>query len=294
MSILESYSTTVLMPYANKEDQKAASKRWYEKNHLLTKARAKTRAKVHPEKIKKRPEYKHGWYVKNRDQILQSRVIYRAENSDQIKETFRTWYERKRKDPEFVLLMKKRGRLYRESLRFIAMSMLGGSCTSCGESEIDFLVVDHVNNDGAEHRKELRSLGKGTSISVYIEIRDGVPSREYQLLCWNCNYKKIPKVLHSSTRPKIIDSERAYKFKLKSAVFKKLGSSCFCCGTEDKDTFTIDHVNNDGSAHRKSQSRLKILREIRDSSDTSGYQILCWNCNCSKGLYGSCPHTRNP
>jgi hypothetical protein len=282
------------MPYANKEDKKAASKRWYGKNHLLTKARAKSRAKAHPEKIKKRPEYKHGWYVKNRDQILQSRVIYRAENSDQIKETLRIWYERKRKDPEFVLLIKKKGRLYRELLKLTAIALLGGSCKACGESEPDFLVVDHVNNDGAEHRKELRTLGKGTSIPVYIEIRDGVPSREYQLLCWNCNYKKVPKVLHDSTRPKLIGCERAYRSKLKNVVFEKLGSSCVCCGMGDKDVLTIDHMNNDGNECRKRQSRLQTLREIRDSSDTSIYQILCWNCNCSKGLYGSCPHTRSP
>ncbi len=280
------------MPYANKADQKAASKRWYEKNHSLTKARAKAHRKNHPERMKKRPKYKHGWYIKNKDRVLQSRVTYRAENPDRIRETLRAWYERKRRDPEFVLLMKTRGRLYRESLRFVAISLLGGMCVMCGESEIDFLVVDHVNNDGAEHRRELRSLGKGTSSSVYAEIRDGTPSREYQLLCWNCNYKKKPKTRYASSRHRLIDSERAYKSRLKDAVFEKLGPSCSCCGTEDKEILTVDHVNGGGGAHRKRQSRLEILREIRDSADTSEYQILCWNCNCSKGLYGSCPHAR--
>ena len=33
-------------------------------------------------------------------------------------------------------------------------SFYGNKCNCCGETEIKFLSLDHINNDGAKHRKE--------------------------------------------------------------------------------------------------------------------------------------------
>lgn len=59
----------------------------------------------------------------------------------------------------------------------------GGKCNCCGESLIEFLTIDHINNDGAEHRKR---MGKGTKIYMDI-IRNNFPSGQYRVLCFNCN-----------------------------------------------------------------------------------------------------------
>ena len=58
----------------------------------------------------------------------------------------------------------------------------GWACMCCGEKIKEFLTIDHVNNDGAEHR---RITGGG---SAWLrEIRKlGFPPG-FQTLCFNCN-----------------------------------------------------------------------------------------------------------
>ena len=60
----------------------------------------------------------------------------------------------------------------------------GWSCACCGETEEAFLQLDHVKDDGAQHRRRV----KGTN--VYHELRQrGFPSG-FQTLCSNCNWAK--------------------------------------------------------------------------------------------------------
>jgi hypothetical protein len=59
----------------------------------------------------------------------------------------------------------------------------GGKCECCGESTIEFLTIDHINGDGALHR---RRVGKGRKIYKDL-IRLGFPKDNYRLLCFNCN-----------------------------------------------------------------------------------------------------------
>lgn len=59
----------------------------------------------------------------------------------------------------------------------------GGCCACCGESDPRFLTIDHVDGNGAEHR---RDLGTGSN-RVWLQIiREGFPEG-YQCLCYNCN-----------------------------------------------------------------------------------------------------------
>ena len=59
----------------------------------------------------------------------------------------------------------------------------GGECVCCGESQIEFLTIDHINGDGHLHR---RKVGKGRRIYNDL-IRLGFPKDNYRLLCFNCN-----------------------------------------------------------------------------------------------------------
>ena len=38
----------------------------------------------------------------------------------------------------------------RDKLRALVIEHYGDRCSCCGESEIKFLAIDHINNDGAE------------------------------------------------------------------------------------------------------------------------------------------------
>lgn len=60
----------------------------------------------------------------------------------------------------------------------------GGRCSCCGEADPAFLSVDHVNNDGAEHRRE---IGRG---SLYWWLRRNNYPPGFQILCFSCNFAK--------------------------------------------------------------------------------------------------------
>lgn len=56
-------------------------------------------------------------------------------------------------------------------------------CSCCGEARKPFLVIDHINNDGAKHRREV-----GRNIVTWLCEHD-FPSG-FQVLCQNCNVGK--------------------------------------------------------------------------------------------------------
>jgi hypothetical protein len=80
-------------------------------------------------------------------------------------------------------------------VRSDAFNAYGGKCACCGETEHEFLVIDHVKNDGAAHRKELRpDRPRGASgQDFYRWLRDqGYPQDgRFQVLCANCNLAKM-------------------------------------------------------------------------------------------------------
>jgi len=72
-------------------------------------------------------------------------------------------------------------------LREKVIAHYGGKCVCCGETTYEFLTVDHKNNDGADHRRELKVTGVATMMRWI--VRNGFPDT-LQILCWNCNAAK--------------------------------------------------------------------------------------------------------
>lgn len=72
---------------------------------------------------------------------------------------------------------------YRKFSRDVII-LYGGKCVCCGETELNFLTLDHINNDGALQRKE-RSAGSAT----YKWVMKERPA-DLQVLCYNCNCAK--------------------------------------------------------------------------------------------------------
>jgi len=61
-------------------------------------------------------------------------------------------------------------------------------CNICGETDIRQLTIDHINNDGAEHRKI--TGGSGNSMYEWI-VKNNYPNNPpLQVLCINCNMAK--------------------------------------------------------------------------------------------------------
>lgn len=73
------------------------------------------------------------------------------------------------------------------STRRLKLEMIfayGGRCSCCGESEEQFLTLEHKNHDGVAHRRTNNFGGVG----VWRDLkRRGWPKDAYTIFCWNCN-----------------------------------------------------------------------------------------------------------
>lgn len=192
----------------------------------------------------------------------------------------------------------------------------GGKCVYCGETHIEFLSLDHVNNDGAEERR------KYTGHMWIRAINEGFPDK-YQVLCMSCNFKKgklnrkhgSSKKVTISYKKNIVCTKcgeikndfskknwnvcrecankltRERNARIRKEVYEHFGNKCSCCGEKDYEKLTIDHINNDGAEHRKTLTTT-IYRWLINNNYPPGFRLLCMNCNHAYAKYGYCPHER--
>ena len=85
----------------------------------------------------------------------------------------------KRKETQ-ALSRQKRTKTQREEI----INLLGKKC-KCGFSDSRALAIDHINGGGNVERK---SIGGGYYTHILSKIKSG--SKEYQILCFNCNQIK--------------------------------------------------------------------------------------------------------
>ncbi len=85
-----------------------------------------------------------------------------------------------------------KNRRYRADLKKEVYDHYGSTCQCCGESDPAFLSVDHIGNDGADHRREI-SNGRhrwGGGERTYNWIKKNNFPDTFQILCINCNWAK--------------------------------------------------------------------------------------------------------
>jgi hypothetical protein len=80
---------------------------------------------------------------------------------------------------------------------------------------------------------------------------------------------------------------RRFYSKLREEAFDHYGKRCVCCGESDVRFLTMDHVDGRGKGERYKKNLYQMLR---NKGYPKGFQTMCWNCNCAKGIYGACPH----
>lgn len=115
-------------------------------------------------------------------------------------------------------------------------------------------------------------------------------------LCQRCGRKRDGpwlKCRACSAHVRLYARNRAKRIRLK--VLARYGSRCACCLEVDHPAFlTIDHIFNDGGIERKEGSNSQQLHErlLKLKSLSRRHQVLCWNCNEAKRIYGQCPHLK--
>ena len=90
--------------------------------------------------------------------------------------------------------------------------------------------------------------------------------------------------------------EKTWRVKLKLETLKQYGECCQCCGESWPVFLSIDHIDGNGAAHRKSiggkwmRGGGKFYIWLKQRGFPPGYQVLCLNCNRAKHDKGVCPH----
>jgi hypothetical protein len=82
------------------------------------------------------------------------------------------------------------GRKYNKDIKIEIINRYGGKCNCCGINVLDFLAIDHINNDGAKHRKALNNKNKGSGYHFYRWLKQNNFPSGFQVLCHNCNWSK--------------------------------------------------------------------------------------------------------
>jgi hypothetical protein len=89
-------------------------------------------------------------------------------------------------------------------------------------------------------------------------------------------------------------AERKRNARLRREILAAYGGQCACCGEMEAGFLTVDHVNGNGSRERRTPGLKGSLygRIKRAGFPRDKYRLLCYNCNCSLGTLGYCPHKR--
>jgi len=124
--------------------------------------------------------------------------------------------------------------------------------------------------------------------------------RSYQQSWRERNREKIR--TRNAEKRKIFQKEintnhKAWRDKLKREVVDHYGGKCACCKEEEITFLTLDHINNDGAAHRIKLFGKRVVGGqrfyswLKKNDYPADIQVLCFNCNIGKNFLGFCPHT---
>ena len=116
----------------------------------------------------------HRWRKANPEKRRASEARYKVNNSERLK---------------------ARQRAANEVYKLRALQHYAGgpsetiACACCGEPRLPFLTLDHIDGNGAEHRRQ----NKANNLSSWL-CTHNFPWG-YQILCWNCNCAKGTKTV---------------------------------------------------------------------------------------------------
>ena len=98
--------------------------------------------------------------------------------------------------------------------------------------------------------------------------------------------KRIEKTKGHSKKPQALKRE-VYEH------YSKGKPKCNCCGEDTSlDFLCMDHIKGrkDKKGNVDKRGGASLYAYLKNNDFPKGYQVLCWNCNSTKGVYTKCPH----
>ncbi len=118
------------------------------------------------------------WSRKNKRNLRKRFSLWYEKNKDKNNKQSKEYYQKNK------IRLRKYANKIRRELRSFVIKKYGGKCKCCGESELAFLAIDHVNNDGYKEKKKIKNN------MLLSRLRDRKINKKYQVLCHNCNSAK--------------------------------------------------------------------------------------------------------
>jgi 5-methylcytosine-specific restriction endonuclease McrA len=122
------------------------------------------------------------------------------------------------------------------------------------------------------------------------------PERRKEIArAWSNKHKEDRHAYYRKLMRERPDDLRAFGRKhiaeLKKKIIEAYGGKCACCGESTYEFLTIDHINGRDKGDKLMGAAL--YRALKNQGfPKDNYQLLCFNCNSAKGLYGQCPHKK--
>lgn len=251
-----------------------------------------THPKFREEQTKKAKIWKSGHFK----QVQKWEHDYYQENKPYLDKQHQDWFDKNY--PHALELQRKRNNKHEQKIKLIIIKQYSKGklqCNICGEKNIKFLTIHHVNG-----RKAVGHSLQMTGHRIYRWLIKHKFPKGYDCLCMNCNCRleyakdvKIPKQFTDKYQKHYYHTflPKAWLAKeLSIKHYTKGKLTCQCCGEKNLDNLTIDHINSKRIKGEPKAGGLKLWVWLQVHRFPKGFQVLCYNCNSAKGSYGLCPH----
>ncbi len=119
-------------------------------------------------------------------------------------------------------------------------------------------------------------------------------------------YRKNYRILNKTTidsqikewrlenKDRVNELGRGYNKRTKEKIIRHYSNGtmkCACCGEDDINCLSIDHINNNGTEHKK-ETGGHLYWWIKKNNFPEGFQVLCYNCNIVKYIVGNCDYRK--
>lgn len=123
---------------------------------------------------KERKKYR----LEHTEVIKERTKLYEQNHIEKIREKHQRYYKLNKEK------IKLRSKKYKDGQKYKLLYHYSNGtlrCVNCGEDDYQALTIDHINNDGAVHKKQ---IGAG---NLYTWLFKNNYPRGFQVLCMNCN-----------------------------------------------------------------------------------------------------------